>query len=511
MVTKRKAPPKNLKHTIEHAGKKSGNDDDASDADGSEDSGGEAKSSSKGFDRESRMMSLLGELEKKIGINAISLGTEDRMDSGLCCLNILLGGGYAPGFYINYGPEQSAKTTMAITTLGSSVESKVDLRVLWDAENSSGSSTDYISNIFNTMGVRTTVEQLFGVRKAGKYIEKPLVYYRDDYEGNKFFNWLHALQKRLPDKRFEEGRWWYIYDETPENKKMLGSSIHRGMTAKNPGLWAEAEDGRLQAIIILDSFPSLVPSSMDEDEGDNSLAVQARMFSKHLPRIKGAFRAKRICLIGVNQLRINPMARFGNPETEPGGQALKFFSDVRFRFFPRALSALPFVTKGEQNVEKEQSVEFDGYDTYRYVEVTAVKNKLSIPGRKTWLRVWVSDAEGNARGYDPVWDQFYYLYSTGQASGKRSSILLNISGLGEAKKNLTWLEFKLLVLGTKEDKIKVCTKIGYKAINLRAGIMKQTRSGRSEDMYIEHTQATAKAKAAKAKAGGGADDDGDDD
>ncbi len=444
-------------------------------------------------EREHELSDLVTEINKLVRVNSISLSSEDRVSSGMLCLNLLLGGGIAPGMYTFYGPEQSAKTTAAITVLAASVKGLVDLRVLWDAENSSGSSTDYVANIFNTVGCKATVDQVFqGDTKNGKL---PLVIYRDDYEAEKVFDWIHALQKRLPDKRFENGNWWYVYDETKENKAKVKDYDKKMTSMMNGGIWKRAEDGRLQAIILLDSYPSLVPAKADSDEGDNSIAVQARMFSKQLPRIKGSFRAKRIALIGINQLRINPMARFGNPETEPGGQSLKFFSDVRFRFYPRALSGVPFNPKGEGQVEKEKSVTVEGgEDVYRYIHVSAVKNKLSMPGRQTWLRIWVSDANGDARGYCPVWDSFYYAAQTGQLTGKRNQIKLNVKGLGEAERSITWLEFKTLILGSKQDMSDICAKIGYKSVNLREGFFRQLASGKGEDLYIAHNRPKATQK-----------------
>jgi len=442
--------------------------------------------------RKAEIAGIIDEVNSIVKISAISLTAEDRLNTGLLCLDLIYGGGLAPGMHVIFGPEQSAKTTGAITMMGASVSQEVDMRVLWDAENSTGSSTDYVANIFQTNGVKATVEDIFqGDEKKG---EVPLVLYRDDYQSEKFFNWLHAVEKRLPEKRYDEGQWWYVYDE--KNKKAVErvkAYADKRMTSKNEGIWVPAEDGRAQLIILLDSFPSLVPSSMDEEEGDNSIAVQARMFSKQLPRIKGALRAKRIVFLGINQLRLNPMARFGNPETEPGGQALKFFSDTRLRNFPRALSGVPYNPKGEGQIEKEASVTDEGEDVYRYIHVRAHKNKLAIPGRETWLRLWVSDANGEARGYDPVWDLFFFLEQTGQVSGKRHQIKLNIHKLGEATKAVTWLEFKKMVLDPKGS-VDTFKKIGLKPVNLRAGCVNQIRKGIAEQLYIATHRSRLKTK-----------------
>lgn len=368
---------------------------------------------SSAHDRSKEILSLVSELDQTVKINAITFGTEARTHTGLLCMDLMMGGGISPGMFTWVGPEQSAKTTLAIQMIAASVDQRVDLRVLWDAEGSTSSATDYVANIFETVGVKkATAETVFGVRDGnGNWDIPPLVHIKDDYEGVKFFDWMHALQKRLPDKRFENGSWWYVYDDSKDITKVkarldkLGLEVDKKMSANNAGLWVPAEDGRLQAIVILDSWVSLVPPSMDEDEADNSIAVQARFFSKQLPRIKGALRAKRIAILGINQLRLNPMQRFGNPETEPGGQALKFWSDCRLRTYGNAASAAPFPVKSEDGRhEREPSVTGEGEDIYRYISVKTIKNKLSIPNRSTWLRLWVQDSEGQARGYDPVYD-----------------------------------------------------------------------------------------------------------
>jgi RecA/RadA recombinase len=453
------------------------------------------------------MLSLLADLEQVVKINAISLGAEDRMSTGVLALDLILGGGVCPGMYTMVGPEQSAKTTAAITMLAASVSQSVGLRTLWDAENSSGSSIDYLTNIFQTVGAKVTTENLFGIRKGSEYVVPPIVYYQDDPSADTFFNWLHGLEKRLPDKRMADDQWWYVYPSDPKTKARLekhASKIDKVMSRKQgSGLWIPAEDGRLQAIVLIDSYPSLVPTSMDEDEADNSIAVQARMFSKHLPRVKGNLRAKRIALIGVNQLSINPMARFSNPETEKGGGSLKYFSDVRLRMFPRS-SGQPYNPKIEKAHEHEPSLWGSAEDRFRYIHVSTLKNKLSVPGRETWLRLVVRDGSGKARGFDPVWDTFHYLMETGQASGKRSAIKLNVKGLPETTKPITWMEFKALILGSLEQKTAVAQKLGWpKAPNLRGGCFSQVRKGIAEDLYV--------AKHGVGKPGIEDDDDDDDD
>jgi RecA/RadA recombinase len=452
-------------------------------------------------------LGLLQELEKVVKIQSVTLGNEHRVSTGLLCIDLILGGGISPAMYTVAGPEQSAKTTLAIAMMGSAVNQKVSLPVLWDAENSSGSSMDYVENIFNTMGVKANVETIFGVKQNGKYVTEPLVYYRDEAELNTFYDWLSALLRRLPDKRYEDGRWWYVYEATQENKAKYKAMMDRKLSAANGAIYIEAENGSLQAYVLVDSYPSLLPDSMDEDDPKAGMALQAREFAKHVPRVAGKLRAKRVALVGINQIREKIGFVMGDPRYEPGGNALKFYSSVRMWNTPRALSGVPFHPKGKGMYEPEKSVTVEGgSDMYRYIHVKAIKNKLSVPNRETWLRLWVTDGDGLAQGFDPVWDTFYAMFLTGQVSGKRSAIQLDIHGIGPAKKLLTWEQFKLLVIGDKEQITSICERIGYKPFNLRKGMFNLMRKGVLESLYIENLKTKSDSK----KEDDDEDEDGDD-
>lgn len=448
---------------------------------------------------------ILGELEKAVKIQSITIGEENRVSTGLLCVDLLLGGGVTAGMYTVAGPEQSAKTTLTLAILAASVRQQVGARVLWDAENSSGSSMDYVENIFNATGVNADIETLFGVKEKGKYTTEPLIYYRDEGEMDTFYNWLSGFLRRLPDKRFEAGTWWYVYKATPENKSKYKGTYDRRMSAAQGALYIPAPDGALQAMVMVDSYPSLLPTSMDEDDPKAGMALQAREFSSHLPRVKGKLRSKRVALLGINQLREAPAVMFKDPNYEPGGQALRFNSDVRLRAMPRALSGVPYNPKGKGQIEKEASASGGGEDTYRYIHLKAIKNKLSVPNRETWLRIWVEDENSQAQGFCPVWDTFYALSMTGQVSGKRSAMTLDIYGLGKAKRSLTWEQFKALILGDKATVTTICTKLGYKPFNLRKGLFNLTRKGVMEKLYSENHK--KKLSEAKTKAKEVLDDD----
>jgi recombination protein RecA len=83
-------------------------------------------------------------------------------------------------------------------------------------------------------------------------------------------------------------------------------------------------------VIVIDSVAALVPRAEIEGEmGDSVMGVQARLMSQALRKITGAISKSRTVVIFTNQLRMKIGVMFGNPETTPGGMALKFYSSVR--------------------------------------------------------------------------------------------------------------------------------------------------------------------------------------
>ena len=83
-------------------------------------------------------------------------------------------------------------------------------------------------------------------------------------------------------------------------------------------------------IIVVDSVAALVPQAeLEGDIGDSHVGLQARMMSQALRSLSGAISKTNTICIFINQLREKVGVLFGNPETTPGGRALKFYSSVR--------------------------------------------------------------------------------------------------------------------------------------------------------------------------------------
>jgi recombination protein RecA len=118
-------------------------------------------------------------------------------------------------------------------------------------------------------------------------------------------------------------------------------------------------------VIVVDSVAALVPRAEIEGEmGDSMMGVQARLMSQALRKLTGAVSKSKAVLIFINQIRMKIGVMFGNPETTPGGNALKFYSSVRLD-----------IRRSEQIKDGETPIG-------NRVRVKVVKNKVAPPFRQ---------------------------------------------------------------------------------------------------------------------------------
>ena len=83
-------------------------------------------------------------------------------------------------------------------------------------------------------------------------------------------------------------------------------------------------------VVVIDSVAALVPRKELEGQiGDVTVGLQARLMSQALRKLSGPIAKSNTCVIFINQIREKIGVMFGNPETTPGGRALKFYSSVR--------------------------------------------------------------------------------------------------------------------------------------------------------------------------------------
>ena len=224
-------------------------------------------------------------------------------------------------------------------------------------------------------------QRIFGLQNNdGKWVVPPRIRYYPMSIGEKFFDYVARLMRQLPDKLSKEGKWWLVYD--PENKlhkdyiKTKKPEYNEKYYKRTGKWWVETEHGLPQALIITDSYPAMNPEKMDVDDPSAAMAMQARMFSDNIKRIKGKMSAKRITVLGINQLRLRPGVSFGNPEYEPCGEALKFncfsadtmlqtskgllYADELYYETREPKSKLPKI-QGVKGLEKPAIYDFMGY------------------------------------------------------------------------------------------------------------------------------------------------------
>jgi recombination protein RecA len=117
-------------------------------------------------------------------------------------------------------------------------------------------------------------------------------------------------------------------------------------------------------LIVIDSVAALIPRAEIEGEmGDTHVGLQARLMSQAMRKLAAVIGKSRTCVIFINQIRMKIGVMFGNPETTPGGRALKFYSSVRVDI--RRVST---IKEGDRPVGT-------------HVRARVVKNKIAPPFR----------------------------------------------------------------------------------------------------------------------------------
>lgn len=598
---------------------------------------------------------VLDVIEKQEGLT-VGESNRVKISTGLLVVDMIMGGGLTSGaWHTFFGGEQSSKSTLAMTQLAkAAVDNKVPIKIFADYEGSY--SPDYMLAIAKSLGFKGDTTDLFGLQDDnGKYIKTPMIRRYSVAVAEKFFNMVYKLEKSLPDKIFKKGKWWLVYDDTKENNKLREQGDSK-LYAKTKRIWIEAENDAPQALVVVDSYPAMLPAGLDDEESKNGMAAQARMFSEQLKRVKGRMEQKAIIIMGINQLRLRPAVMFGclhsdteiifangesypiekvvnekiqgdvwawdatktqfvpakitnwfnngevieatdwvtltagnltqdadifsvtvtpnhkilthagwlearfittehtvlhhvsssnsplwvrvlqvdkndtekfekrtkydievaglsnylagsknkgfivhnSPEYESGGESLKFFSDVRLKMVSRAVPQGEPRKKDSTNFAEEPSVEIeDGIDTYRYVNVKAVKNKLSANSDLAgWVRIWVRDGEGQARGYDPVWDTAEFLRSIGVLTGSRNKMVIDWDKLSiknlEGKQKFDWQTLKTLIVGSKEQRLDALgKKKEIKNFNLRKHLFSLVENGKAKKMYFAQLKTKA--------------------
>jgi recombination protein RecA len=162
----------------------------------------------------------------------------------------------------------------------------------------------------------------------------------------------------------------------PKYAKALGVDIDNLLVAQ-PDTGEEALEitetlirSNAMDVIVIDSVAALVPKAeIEGDMGDSHMGLQARLMSQALRKITAVANRSKTCIIFINQIRMKIGVMFGNPETTPGGLALKFHASVRMDI--RRIEA---IKQGEVNIGNR-------------VRVKVLKNKMASPFRNAEFEI----------------------------------------------------------------------------------------------------------------------------
>jgi len=171
-------------------------------------------------------------------------------------------------------------------------------------------------------------------------------------------------------------------------------------------------------VVVIDSVAALVPRAEIEGEmGDSHVGLQARLMSQALRKLTGVISKSRCTAIFINQLREKVGVMFGNPETTPGGRALKFYASVRLDV--RKIESL------------KQGTDIIGNRT----RVKVVKNKVAPPFKQA---------------------DFDIMYGTGIS---REGCILDVAvDLGIISKSGAWYAYRDERLGQGRENVKELLK-----------------------------------------------------
>lgn len=199
-------------------------------------------------------------------------------------------------------------------------------------------------------------------------------------------------------------------------------------------------------VVVLDSVAALVPKAeIEGDMGDSHMGLQARLMSQALRKIGGSLNKSNTAAVFINQIREKIGVMFGNPETTPGGRALKFWASVRLE------------------VRRIETLKVSGEAVGTRVKVKVAKNKVGPPFKNA---------------------EFDIMFSQGIS---RSGGLLDVAtDLGLVTKTGTWFTYDETRLGQGRENAKAFLENNPELlVDLENKIRGQTTAEADEDASEE--------------------------
>lgn len=254
---------------------------------------------------------LVGKIQKKYGAGTISVFGKnqtviERVPVSSFYLSELLGGGYPRGRMIEiYGPESSGKTTLACYL-----------------------AAQCQANYFEDKKRNGVVAYI-------------------DVEHALDPNYAETFGLHMNDVLFSQ----------PDSAEQALDIVN------------DLVESDLVDMVVVDSVAALAPQSeLDGEMGDQQMGLLARLMGKACRKLQSSMSAKSATIVWINQIRYKMIA-YGNPETTPGGNALKFFATVRL------------VTRLKERLD-------DGTKQYGMISnVKSIKNKVAPPFRSCEMKI----------------------------------------------------------------------------------------------------------------------------
>jgi recombination protein RecA len=209
-------------------------------------------------------------------------------------------------------------------------------------------------------------------------------------------------------------------------------------------------------VIVVDSVAAMVPrAEIEGDMGDAHVGLQARLMSQALRKLTSVISKSKTSVIFVNQIREKIGVMFGNPETTPGGRALKFYSSVRVE------------------VRRMDSIKQNGELLGNRAKIKVVKNKLAPPFKVA---------------------EFEIIY--GKGISREGSLLDVATSLGVTKRQGSWYSYGDTRLGQGRDNSRVFLEENpevadeiERQVRALAGLNRGAQNGQAHEVEVEEVEA----------------------